>query len=83
MLLVIKSLHIIAIISWFTGLVYLGRVLVYHRDSQLKAKSKDCLAVLSLMEIRAWRIICNPALVVSVATGFYLAITVLGSKLET
>lgn len=72
MYLIIKALHIVAVMSWFAGLVYLGRVLIYHRESALKSASADLISTLTTMENRAWKIICNPAMVVSVLTGLHL-----------
>ena len=72
MYLIVKSIHIISVMSWFAGLVYLGRVLIYHREAIVKHKSKDLCDTFELMEQRAWRIICNPAMVLSLLSGFYL-----------
>lgn len=73
MYLALKALHVVAVMSWFAGLVYLGRVLIYHRESALQKSSSDLTATLTTMELRAWKIICNPAMLVSVLTGLHLA----------
>lgn len=72
MYLIVKSIHIISVMSWFAGLVYLGRILIYHREAILKNKSKDLCDTFELMEKRAWRIICNPAMLLSLLSGLYL-----------
>ena len=73
MYLIVKSLHVVAVMSWFAGLVYLGRVLIYHREAAIKQASSEQCDTFTVMESRAWAIICNPAMIVSVVSGLYLA----------
>ncbi|HCQ70798.1 MAG: TIGR00701 family protein [Alphaproteobacteria bacterium] len=58
--LVIKSLHIIAIISWMAGLLYLPRLFVYHVDAKDQASE-----MLKIMERRLLKFIMNPASIAS------------------
>jgi putative membrane protein len=65
----LKAIHIIAIISWMAGLLYLPRLFVYH--SNLKVKS-DSDKLFQLMEKRLLRFIMNPAMIVAFITGLGL-----------
>ncbi len=67
----LKTLHIVAIISWMAGLLYLYRLFVYHKD--YGETSDQVHRLLSLMEIRLLRFITVPAMVVAVITGFSMA----------
>ena len=66
--LVLKGLHIVAVVSWFAGLLYLPRLFVYHADS----KSNSVVAQLRIMEARLYRLIMNPALAAVYILGFGL-----------
>jgi len=70
MLLYIKAYHIIAVISWMAGLLYLPRLLVYHAES---AKDSPQSETFKIMERRLMRYITTPAMVVSWVLGLYLA----------
>ena len=64
---VLKALHIIAVISWMAGILYLFRLLVYH--SQEGQTSEDNHKLLSVMEERLYRFITLPALMVTWVAG--------------
>ncbi|MCK5777450.1 MAG: protoporphyrinogen oxidase HemJ [Rhodospirillales bacterium] len=67
----LKALHIIAVIAWMAGLLYLPRLFVYHADAEQGSELSETLKV---MERRLLRAIMNPAMVVSlIAGGFLLA----------
>ncbi|MGY9005877.1 MAG: protoporphyrinogen oxidase HemJ [Alphaproteobacteria bacterium] len=67
----IKSLHIIAVIAWMAGLLYLPRLFVYH--AEVPADS-DRSIMLKLMELRLLKLIMNPAMIaVFVLGGLLLA----------
>ncbi len=72
---IIKSLHIIFVVSYFAGLFYIVRLLIYHTEA-LKGKEGTERAVLHrqycFMEERLWNIITIPALVIVIITGIYL-----------
>ena len=66
---VIKSFHLISIISWMVGLLYLPRLFVYHNDTKnLSEMDKTFL----LMEYKLLNYIMTPALVVTYIFGFVL-----------
>jgi len=57
---VFKALHLIAVISWMAGLLYLPRLFVYHADAD---KGSELSETLKIMERRLLRLIMNPAMV--------------------
>ena len=57
--LVIKSLHLIAVISWMAGLLYLPRIFVYHVENFEK---KETTAIFETMEKRLYNFIMRPAM---------------------
>ena len=66
---VIKSLHLIAVISWMVGLLYLPRLFVYHNESKL---ASDMDKTFLIMEYRLYHYIMNPALILTSLFGAYL-----------
>ena len=66
----IKAVHVIAIISWMAGMLYLPRLFVYHCGAEAGSKQSETFKV---MERRLLRAIINPAMVVSWVTGLWLA----------
>ena len=65
----IKSLHLVSVISWMVGLLYLPRLFVYHYDTEYKGKTDK---IFLLMEERLQKIIMRPALVSTYIFGFML-----------
>ncbi len=65
-----KALHVIAIISWMAGMLYLPRLFVYHADAEVGSVQSETF---KLMERRLLRAIMNPAMVVSWVVGLWLA----------
>lgn len=65
----IKSLHIIAVISWMAGMLYLPRLFVYHTSAN---PGGELDKTLKIMERRLMRIIINPAMIVSFLLGLWL-----------
>ncbi len=61
-----KALHLIAVISWMAGLLYLPRLFVYHADAQ---KGSDKSETFKVMELRLYRYIMNPAMIVTWILG--------------
>src|SRR5437899_10501517 len=72
MLLWLKALHVIAVISWMAGLLYLPRLFVYHCEAEAGSKQAETFKV---MEHRLLRFIMNPAMIVVWITGPWLAWT--------
>jgi protoporphyrinogen IX oxidase len=66
-----KVLHILAIISWMAGMLYLPRLFVYHAEAPQGSPQASTFAV---MERRLMRTIMLPALLVAWATGLMLAV---------
>jgi protoporphyrinogen IX oxidase len=66
----IKVLHVLAIISWMAGLLYLPRLFVYHASEPPGSQTS---AVFIVMERRLYRAIMTPAMIVAWITGLYLA----------
>ena len=67
--LVVKSLHIISIISWMAGLLYLPRLFIYHCQAEKGGESDKMLQV---MERKLLRYIMNPAMIASFIFGLWL-----------
>ncbi len=67
--LVLKAVHILAIISWMAGLLYLPRLYVYHTQAE---KNGELDETLKIMERRLLRYIMNPAMIVVLITGLML-----------
>ena len=74
--LLFKSIHLISVISWMAGLLYLPRIFVYHSESVENNKSKDLMTVFSIMERRLFIYIMNPAMIVSWIFGGLLIHTI-------
>jgi putative membrane protein len=70
MLLWLKALHIIAVITWMAGLLYLPRLFVYHCEAEKGSKQSETFKV---MEHRLLRYIMNPAMIAVWITGPLLA----------
>ncbi|MCC3245732.1 protoporphyrinogen oxidase HemJ [Methylocystis sp. WRRC1] len=66
----IKALHVVAIISWMAGLLYLPRLFVYHAETAPGPQSET----FKIMERRLYRYIMTPAMTVAWLTGLYLAV---------
>ena len=65
----IKSLHIIAVISWMVGLLYLPRLFVYHADAPTGSVQAETFKV---MERRLLKAIMTPAMIASFIFGFWM-----------
>jgi len=67
---VLKALHIVAVIAWMAGLLYLPRLFVYHADAEAGSEQSETFKV---MERRLLRGIMNPAMVLTWLLGLALA----------
>ena len=65
-----KALHVIAVISWMAGMLYLPRLFVYHCDAEIGSKQSETFKV---MERRLLKAIINPAMIATWILGLYLA----------
>jgi putative membrane protein len=63
--LTLKALHVIAVISWMVGLLYLPRLFVYHVENY----NSESIKIFKVMEKRLMKIIMNPAMIVTWVTG--------------
>lgn len=68
----IKVVHILAVIAWMAGMLYLPRLFVYHAGVP---KGGEQAQLFALMERRLMRFIMLPALLVTWGSGLYLAVT--------
>ena len=64
-----KALHLIAVISWMAGLLYLPRIFVYHAETK---ENKGQSETFKLMERRLYFYIMNPAMILSWVFGTLL-----------
>ena len=71
--LLFKSLHLIAVISWMAGLLYLPRIFVYHVENFEKKQTTE---IFELMEKRLYFYIMRPAMILSWALGIILILII-------
>lgn len=69
----LKSLHIIAVIAWMAGMLYLPRLFVYHTQV---AKGSEASELFKVMERKLMRLIINPAMIATWVFGLWLAFTI-------
>ncbi|UJX47512.1 protoporphyrinogen oxidase HemJ [Xanthobacter sp. YC-JY1] len=65
----IKALHIIAVIAWMAGMLYLPRLMVYHCAAEVGSVQSETFKV---MERRLLKAIINPAMIVTWLAGLWL-----------
>lgn len=65
-----KAVHVIAVISWMAGMLYLPRLFIYHVDAPKGSVQSETFKV---MERRLYQLIINPAMIVTWVFGLYLA----------
>ena len=68
----IKSLHIVSMVAWMAGLLYLPRLFVYHADAPVGSDRSETFKV---MERRLLRGIMTPAMIATIGFGIVLAAT--------
>ena len=66
--LLVKSLHLIAVISWMAGLLYLPRIFVYHSEAEHDSQKQ----IFKVMEKRLYNFIMMPAMLLSWIFGVIL-----------
>jgi putative membrane protein len=66
----VKALHVIAVIAWMAGMLYLPRLFVYHCEAEAGSKQSETFKV---MERRLLRAIINPAMIATWLLGLGLA----------
>jgi putative membrane protein len=65
----IKALHVLAVISWMAGLLYLPRLFVYHAGEKVGSATSETFKI---MERRLLKAIMNPAMIVAWLAGLWL-----------
>ena len=68
----LKALHIVSVIAWMAGLLYLPRLFVYHAEEKAGSPTAE---IFKTMERRLLRGIMNPAMVAVFVLGVLLALT--------
>ena len=69
MVLWVKALHIISVIAWMAGMLYLPRLFVYHAEA---ARGSEASETFKVMERRLLKAIVNPSMILVFLTGFAL-----------
>jgi putative membrane protein len=65
----LKAFHVIAIIAWMAGMLYLPRLFVYHADTEKGSVRSETFKI---MERRLLKAIINPAMIATWLIGLYL-----------
>lgn len=65
-----KALHIMAVITWMAGLFYLPRLFIYHHDKAVGSESSETFKI---MELRLYRFIMNPSMMIAWGFGLFIA----------
>ena len=68
----VKALHVISVMAWMAGMLYLPRLYVYHADAEIGSVQSETFKV---MERRLLRAIINPAMIVAWVLGLALLLT--------
>jgi putative membrane protein len=66
----LKAFHVVAVIAWMAGMLYLPRLFVYHCEVPVGSAQSETFKV---MERRLLKAIINPAMIVTWVLGLYLA----------
>lgn len=69
-LLYVKAFHVIAVIAWMAGMLYLPRLFIYHSEAEAGSQQSETFKI---MERRLLKIIMNPAMMITWTLGLYLA----------
>jgi protoporphyrinogen IX oxidase len=70
MILWLKALHVVSVIAWMAGMLYLPRLFVYHADA---LRGSDVSETFKVMERRLLKAIINPSMILVFITGITLA----------
>ena len=66
----VKALHVISVLAWMSGMMYLPRLFVYHAESAVGSEKSETYKV---MERRLYRGITTPAMIATWIFGLWLA----------
>ena len=75
----IKALHLISVMSWMAGLLYLPRLFVYHAETTIGSVRAETFKV---MERRLLKAIMNPAMIASFVFGIWMIVLAPGLLYE-
>jgi putative membrane protein len=67
----IKAIHVLAVISWMVGLLYLPRLFIYHAQTQMGTAQAETFKV---MERRLLKVIMTPAMIASFVFGIWMLV---------
>ena len=72
----LKSLHLIFMVSWFAGILYMVRLFIYHVEARDKSENEKSIltAQFKIMEKRLWYIISWPAMILTAVFGIWMLI---------
>lgn len=75
-ILYIKALHIVFVVSWFAGLLYIVRLFIYHTEAEVKPEPQRSALQdqFKIMEKRLWYGITWPAAILATIFGYWLVI---------
>ena len=76
---IIKALHVISVMSWMAGLLYLPRLFVYHAETTVGSVRAETFKV---MERRLLKAIMNPAMIASFGFGIWMIVLAPGLLYE-
>jgi putative membrane protein len=81
----LKVFHIVGVVSWFAGLFYHGRLLVYHAEALASPEPRRGILAsqYQIMESRLFRIIMNPAMGLTIVTAGAMLLTTTGGAYIT
>jgi putative membrane protein len=68
---IVKALHIISVIAWMAGLLYLPRLFVYHADTPSGSVQAETFKI---MERRLLKAIMNPAMILTFIFGIWMLV---------
>jgi putative membrane protein len=68
----VKALHVISVIAWMAGMLYLPRLFVYHAVAEIGSDKSETFKI---MERRLLRGIINPAMIATYIFGFWLVLS--------
>ncbi|HKP96250.1 MAG TPA: CopD family protein [Fibrobacteria bacterium] len=74
----IKALHLVSVVSWFAGLLYIVRLFIYHVEAGARPEPERSLlqAQFALMERRLWYAITCPAAVATAGFGLWMMVRI-------
>ncbi|MDB5049342.1 MAG: protoporphyrinogen oxidase [Fibrobacteres bacterium] len=74
----IKALHLVAVVSWFAGLLYIVRLFIYHVEAEGRPEPERSLlqSQFALMERRLWYGITCPAAIAAAGFGLYMMVRI-------